>query len=226
MIGSVTPLTAAGGRASNSKSLRINDSTASETTTAPGGARPEIRVATLAADPEKSPRALSRYTRPQCTPTRTLTPKPNRRCDLITEPGHLPRDLQPGLYRAAHIVVVRNRMTEHRQQPITLGGADMPLVPVHDAQHLFAVPTYHQAVRLRLHLGGQRRRIHQIGKEHRQPPDLTSVPRGCQQVFGVGRTVSHLDPSRSASSSVTVPVGSPRTPNLLPFNGSMFASHS
>src|SRR6476661_7313123 len=65
---------------SNSKSFHINVSTASETKTAPGGERPEIPVATLAANPEKSAWAASRYTRPQCTPTRTLTPKPNRRC--------------------------------------------------------------------------------------------------------------------------------------------------
>ena len=44
---------------------------------------------------------------------------------VITEPRHLPRDLHPGLHRAARIVFTRNRMTEHRQQPITLGGADM-----------------------------------------------------------------------------------------------------
>ena len=112
---------------------------------------------------------------------------------LITEPQHLPRDLQPGLHRAARIVVTRVRMTEHRQQPITLGGADMPVVSAHDAHHLFAVSPDDQVIRLGLHPRGQRRRIHQIGKEQGQPPDLTDVSGVCQHTFGIGRTVSHLD---------------------------------
>jgi hypothetical protein len=54
----------------------------------------------------------------------------------------------------------------------------MPVVPVHDAQHLFAVPPHDQAIRLGLHLGGQRRRIHQVGKEHGQRPNLASIAGG------------------------------------------------
>ena len=46
----------------------------------PGGARPDTRAATLAANPYTSSWAVSRYTSPRCTPTRTLMPTPNRRC--------------------------------------------------------------------------------------------------------------------------------------------------
>ena len=91
----------------------------------------------------------------------------------------------------------------------------MPVVSAHAAQHLFAVSPYYQAIRLGLHLGGQRRRIHQIGKEQDQPPDLTNVSGVCQQTFGIGRTVSHLDivspssargaGSRGPSASFAVP---------------------
>jgi len=69
----------------------------------------------------------------------------------------------------------------------------MPAVSAHDAHHLFAVPPDDQAKRLRLRLGGQRRRTHQIGNEQGQPPDLTNGSCVCQHAFGIGRTVSHLD---------------------------------
>lgn len=81
----------------------------------------------------------------------------------------------------------------------------MPVVSAHDAQHLFAVPPYHQAIRLGLHLGGQRGRIHQIGKEQGQLPDLTNISGGCQQTLDFNRSVHHLDmvsssPARCAES--------------------------
>ena len=46
---------------------------------------------------------------------------------LLAEPGHLPSDFQTGLHRASHVVLVGNRVTEHRQQSVTLGGANVPL---------------------------------------------------------------------------------------------------
>jgi hypothetical protein len=102
-------------------------------------------------------------------PDPDINPETESALRLIAEPGHLSRDLQPGLYRTTHIVVVRNRMTEYPHQPIPLGGADQAPVLVYDPEHLFAVPPYHQAIRLGLHLGRQRGRIHQIGKENDQP---------------------------------------------------------
>ena len=48
---SSAPVTATGGRICNSKLLRTNVATRCETTTAPAGARPESRVATVAAEP-------------------------------------------------------------------------------------------------------------------------------------------------------------------------------
>ena len=81
---------------------------------------------------------------------------------------------------------MRHGVTEHRQQPVTLGRADMPLVAVHDAQHQVAVAAHQQPVGLRLHPGRQHRRIHQIGEQDRQPPDLTGIARGGQQILGLG----------------------------------------
>ena len=59
------------------------------------------------------------------------------------------------------------------------------------AQHLLAIATHQQPVRLGLHPGRQHRRIRQIGEDDRQPPDLTRIARRGQQVFGLSiRTVS------------------------------------
>ena len=100
--------------------FRISGSTASETTTAPGGARPDTRAATLAANPYTSSWAVSRYTSPRCTPTRTVISIPKRRLRLLAKPGHLAGDLQPRQHRAAHIVLMGCGVTEHRQQPVAL----------------------------------------------------------------------------------------------------------
>jgi hypothetical protein len=71
----------------------------------------------------------------------TMYPNPDIDLDrepalrLIAEPGHLPRDLQTGVHRPAHIVLVGNRVTEYSKQSVTVSGADVPLIPVHRAQY-------------------------------------------------------------------------------------------
>src|ERR1700751_4478226 len=49
---------------------------------------------------------------------------------LIAEAGHLPRDLQTGVHRSAHVVLVGNRVTEDSEQSVTVCGSDVPLVSV------------------------------------------------------------------------------------------------
>ena len=78
---------------------------------------------------------------------------------LLAEPGHLPSDFQTGLHRASHVVLVGNRVTEHRLQSVTLGGANVPLVPLHDVHYLLAIAPHQQAIGLWLDPRGQRRRI-------------------------------------------------------------------
>ena len=84
-------------------------------------------------------------------PDRDLNPE--AALGLLAEPFHRAGDLQPRQHRAPHIILMRLGMTEHRQQPVTLGGPDMPLIAVHDAQHQVAVTAHQQAVGLRLNAG-------------------------------------------------------------------------
>src|SRR6476620_9675418 len=48
---------------------------------------------------------------------------------VITEPRHLPRDLHPGLHRAARIVFTRNRMTNTASNPSPLVEPICPSYP-------------------------------------------------------------------------------------------------
>ena len=87
----------------------------------------------------------------------------------------------------------------------------MALVVIHNFQHQVAILSHHQAIGLRLYLRGQRRRIHQIGEENRQPPDLTGRTTSAEHVVGeqaLGicvRTVDgqHLSSERRGACSVT-----------------------
>jgi hypothetical protein len=87
-----------------------------------------------------------------------MNPNPNIHLDreatlcLLAEPSHLSRDLQTGMHRPTHIVLVGNRVAEHGKQPITVSGANVPLVSVHRAQDHLAVAAYQEPIRLRLHL--------------------------------------------------------------------------
>jgi hypothetical protein len=103
---------------------------------------------------------------------------------LVAEPGHLPDDLQSGVHRAAHVVLVRDRVTEHRQQSIASGRADVALVSVHGAQHLLAIPANEEPIRFGLHPSRQHRRIDQIGEQDRQPPNLTSRTARAEHIIG------------------------------------------
>jgi hypothetical protein len=81
----------------------------------------------------------------------------------------------------------------------------VPLVSVHGAQHLLAVAAHQESIRLGLHPSRQRRRIHQIGEEDRQPPDLTRIARRGQQVLGLGvRIVSSQHLSRQGRRDSTI----------------------
>jgi hypothetical protein len=62
----------------------------------------------------------------------------------------------------------------------------MPFVPVHCAQHELAIPAYDEAIRLGLYPRRQHSRIHQIGEEDRQSPNLTWIIRRGQQILGLG----------------------------------------
>jgi len=57
---------------------------------------------------------------------------------------------------------------------------------VHDLNHLLVVAPDQHPIGLGLHPSGQHRRIDQIGEQDRQPPDLTSVTRGGEQILGLG----------------------------------------
>jgi hypothetical protein len=104
------------------------------------------------------------------------------------------------------VLVVCNRVTEHRQKSVTGGVADMAFVALHRAQHQLAIPTHQEPIRLRLYPRRQHRRIHQIGEEDRQPPDLTRITRRRKQVLGLGvRSVGrqHLPCQRRRGRTIT-----------------------
>ena len=175
-----TPLTAAAGRACNSKRPAPAARPRRRPPPCPGGARPDTRAARLAANPYTSSWAVSRYTSPRCTPTRTVISIPKRRCACSLSRATSRVISSTRQHRAAHIVLMRGGVTEHRQQPVTLVRADMALIAVHDRQDLLAVATHQHPVRLGLDPGRQHRRIHQIGEKNRQPANLTSIGRGGQ----------------------------------------------
>jgi hypothetical protein len=60
---------------------------------------------------------------------------------------------------------MRGGVTEHRQQPITLGRTDMAPEAIHDLNHLIAVAPHQHPIGLGLHPSGQHRRIDQIGEQ-------------------------------------------------------------
>ena len=206
LINSSTPFTGAGGRASTSNAFRISGSTASETTTAFGGARLDTRAARLAANPYTSSCVVSRYTSPRCTPTRTLISSAEAAVGLFAEPGYVPGDFQPGLHRPKDVVLVCLGVTEHHQQPVTCFEPMCALISTRDPQHLLAVAAHQQPVRFRLELGGQHRRIHQIGEQNRQPPNLTGIGRGGEQILRVEIAVvdrQHLPGQRRRDRTIT-----------------------
>jgi len=63
---------------------------------------------------------------------------PNRRFACALSRATFQGDLQPRQHRPAHIVLMRGGVTEHRQQPITLGRTDTAPEAVHDLNHLIA----------------------------------------------------------------------------------------
>ena len=52
--------------------------------------------------------------------------------DPLAERGHFPGDVETGLHRASHVVLMCFGMAEHGEQPVTLNGEDMALVAVDD----------------------------------------------------------------------------------------------
>jgi hypothetical protein len=54
---------------------------------------------------------------------------------LLAESGHLMGDVQPGLHCPAYVILMGVGMTEHRQHPVALSGANVPLEPLHNPQH-------------------------------------------------------------------------------------------
>ena len=76
-------------------------------------------------------------------------------------------------------------MAEHAEQSVALGVADVAFVAVDDAQHVLAVAPNHGPVGLGVDLGGQHRRVHQVGEEDGQSSDFAVTGRCGQQIFGV-----------------------------------------
>ena len=64
--------------------------------------------------------------------------------------------------------------------------ADVAFEAIHGRKDLFAVAAHQRPVRLRLHPGGQHRRIDQIGEKYCQPAYLTWIGGRSQQIFGLG----------------------------------------
>jgi hypothetical protein len=96
-----------------------------------------------------------------------------------------------------------------------------------------AIPAHQEPIRLGLYPRRQHRRIHQIGEEDRQPPNLTRVARRGQQILGLGvRAVNgeHLPAkavavtrsprliaatARSSNSSIDAPPSWRASPSLV-----------
>jgi hypothetical protein len=99
--------------------------------------------------------------------------------------GHVGDDFHTRPHRAAHIVLMGNRVTEHSQDAIAGGSADVSLVAGDDSPHLFAIPSHDRAVSFRLNSRRQLGGIDQVGEEDRQPSVLTGIARSGQQILGI-----------------------------------------
>ena len=95
-------------------------------------------------------------------------------------------DVEPGVHRTVRVVLVGRGMTEHREQPVALGGADVALVMVDESGDLVAITTDHGAVDLHVDAGRQRSRIDQIGEEHCQAADFTVTTWSGEQILRFG----------------------------------------
>jgi hypothetical protein len=104
---------------------------------------------------------------------------------LLGQSGHRSGDLEASLHSAMDVVLMGARVTEYRQQPISLRRADVPFKTVNRSQDLFAVAAHQRVVGLGLHPGGEHRRIDQIGEQDRQSPDLAAIAANSQQILGV-----------------------------------------
>ena len=72
---------------------------------------------------------------------------------LLAELVHFPGDVQTGLHRPSHVILVGFRVAEHRKQPVALGGENVALVAVDDVVDLLAVATDDGAIDLRFDAG-------------------------------------------------------------------------
>lgn len=110
--------------------------------------------------------------------------EPESTTNPAAEGSHLTRDIQSGLDRAPHIVLVRVRMAEEGQQPVTFGGADVSFVAPDDPDHVIAVTTHHRAVHLWLDPRRQGGRVHQIGEHDGEPANLALTDGRGEEIFG------------------------------------------
>jgi hypothetical protein len=112
--------------------------------------------------------------------------KTEPRPDLFAECGHFPGNVEAGLYRSSHVVVMGFGVAEYGEQPVTFGGEDVALVAVDGLLDLATIPPDHPVISLRLHSGGQRGGVHYISEKDCQPAHFVPTRRrGSEQVFGV-----------------------------------------
>ena len=76
-------------------------------------------------------------------------------------------------------------VAEDGEQAVPLSRCDMALILLDSLTNHVAVSSDHQPVGLGLDLGGQHRRVHQIGEHDCQAPYFATVDGSAEQVFGV-----------------------------------------
>jgi hypothetical protein len=90
----------------------------------------------------------------------------------------------------------------------------MALKAIHYREDQLAIAAHQRPIRLRLHPSRQRCRIHQIGEQDRQPPNLTGIAGSAEQVLGIGVVAvdgQHLPRQGRRGGTVTTVDGFHRT---------------
>jgi hypothetical protein len=100
--------------------------------------------------------------------------------------GNLAGDVQAGLHRPLHVVLMGLWMSEESQQSVTLGRTDVALVLADDAHDVVAVAPNDRSVGLRFDPGRQCGGVDKVGEQDRQAADFAVLIRRGQKVFSVG----------------------------------------
>ena len=112
--------------------------------------------------------------------------KSKRRRTRALRAANFAGDVQAGLYRPLHVVLMGLWMSEESQQPVTLGRTDVALVLADDAQYVVTVAPDHRSIDLRFDPDRQCGGVDKVGEKDRQATDFAVLIRRSQKIFGIG----------------------------------------